>query len=215
MNYLDIILICLWTAAGAGAFLSGSDSLYKLFLGLIVWFLMYLVVACQVELTRHLSPAHLDGYQKFLSLHSTSILSLLLLLIPILGIFFMLNPRLKIVTKARSLSQILLWLLLPVFLIGILSYLANGSILTESAMWQKVFSFFQGSGLYNIFQKLPWGIFLLLAFLVFYKSLFLLLIAFFTWFWREVILQFFKSWNEEKKLQRKSFFWRSDEEREE
>ena len=204
MGTLDIVLLLLWAAAGAWAYMTWSDSLYKLFLGLIIGFLMYLVVASQVEMTLIISPALYDGYQKFLSNNATWVLTTLLLLVPILGIFFMLNPRLIFVTREKSISQILLWLLLPIFLVGILAYLADTSILSESARWQRVFAFLETSGLYQIFQKLPWGIFLLLWFLVFYKSLFLLFIAFSWWMYREVILQFFKGWNEEKKLKKKS-----------
>jgi len=199
MWILDIILIVLWALAGIWAFLSGSDSLYKLFLGLIIWFLMYLVVAWQVELTRFLSVSEYDGYQVFLANNATGLLTLLLLFVPILWIFFMLNRRLIFVTKPKSISQLLLWLLLPIFLVGMISYLAEGSILSESAMWQWVFSFLESSGIYNIFRKLPWWIFLLLAFLIFYKSIFLLLAAFCLWFWNNIIGQYFKSWKSSEK----------------
>jgi len=69
---------------------------------------MYLVVAGQVEMTLMLSPALYDGYQSFLSNNATGVLTCLLLLVPILGIFFMLNPRLVFVTREKSISQILL-----------------------------------------------------------------------------------------------------------
>lgn len=201
MWFLDILLLCLWAAAWVWAFLSGSDSLYKLFLGLIIGFLMYLVLAGQVEITRYLSPSEYDWYQVFLAENATWLLTLLLLFVPILGLFFMLNSRLSFASKPKSVSQLLLWLLLPIFLIGMISYLAEGSILSESVMWQKVFSFLEGSGIYNIFRKLPWGIFLLLLFLVFYKSLFLIIFAFFAWLWNDIIKLYFKSWNEKNKTE--------------
>ena len=201
MWILDIVLLLLWAGAWVWAYLSGSDSLYKLFLGLIIGFLMYLVVAGQVEITTYLSPSEYDGYQIFLADNATFLLTMLLLLVPILGLFFMLNSRLSFTTQAKSISQLLLWLLLPIFLVGMISYLAEGSILSESAMWQKVFSFLEGSGIYNIFRKLPWGIFLLLWFLVFYKSLFLILFAFFAWLWNDIIKLYFKSWNEKEKTE--------------
>jgi len=147
MWILDIILIILWALAWVWAFLSWSDSLYKLFLGLIIGFLMYLVVAGQVELTRHISISEYDGYQIFLSNNATGLLTLLLLFVPILWIFFMLNRRLIFTTHPKSISQLLLGLLLPIFLIWMISYLAEGSILSESAMWQKVFDFLESSGI--------------------------------------------------------------------
>lgn len=199
MGILDIILIILWSLAWVWAFLSWSDSLYKLFLWLIIWFLMYLVVAGQVEIVWFLSPAKYDGYQSFLSQNATFILTLLLLFVPILWIFFMLNSRLSFKTRPKSISQLLLWLLLPIFLIGMIAYLAEGSILSNSAMWQAVFSFLEGSWIYNIFKKLPWGIFILLAFVIFYKSIFLLIWAFFIWIWSEVISSYFKDWKTKPK----------------
>jgi hypothetical protein len=199
MTLLDIILLCLWLAAWIGAFLWWSDSLYKLFLGLIIWFLTYLVISYQVEITTYSSPALLDWYQSFLAQHSIGVLTLALMAIPILWLVFMFHPRLMIETKPKSISQLLLWLLLPIFLIGILSLLENSSILSDSVAWWKVFDFFSGSWLYNIFQKLPWGIFLLLWFLIFYKSIFLLITAFIVWLWKDVISHYFRDWKKRHK----------------
>lgn len=204
MWILDIILLILWAIAGVWAFLSGSDSLYKLFLWLIIGFLMYLVVAGQVEIVNLLSPAEYDGYQNFLSQYATFTLTLLLLFVPVLWLVFMMNSRLSFRTRAKSVSQLLLWLLLPIFLVGMIAYLAEGSILSNSAMWQAVFDFLSHSWIYNIFKKLPWVIFLLLAFVIFYKSIFLLIWAFFIWFWNEVIKSYFRNWDEEKKNEKKS-----------
>lgn len=199
MWLLDIILLWLGLSAGIWAFLWWHDSLYKLFFGLIIGFLSYLVISYQIEITTYLSPSLLDGYQKFISSHSVWILSIALLSIPMLGIFFMLHPRISIATRKNSLSQVLLWLLLPIFLIGILSLLSSNSILSDSTAWIKIFSFFEWSWLYGIFQRLPWWIFLLLAFLIFYKSIFLLLSAFIMWIWNDVISHYFKDWKKDKK----------------
>jgi len=199
MSLLDIILLWLWFSAGIWAYLWWSDSLYKLFLGLIIGFLSYLVVSYQIELSNYMPLIEQNWYQKFLSKHYIGVLTLALLFIPILGVFFMMNPRISILTKSRSLSQILLWILLPIFLIWILSLLSDSSILSDSSAWKKVFDFFAWSWLYQIFQKLPWGIFLLLAFLIFYKSIFLLLSAFCVWLWKDVISLYFKDWREKHK----------------
>lgn len=203
MTLLDIILLSLWLAAWAWAFLSWSDSLYKLFLWLIIWFLTYLVISYQIEITTYLSPALLDGYQSFLSRNSIWILTFALLGIPTLWLIFMFHPRLIIETKSKSIFQLLLWLLLPIFLIWILSLLENSSILSDSQAWKKVFSFFSSSWLYGIFQKLPWWIFLLLWFLIFYKSIFLLLSAFIVWLWKDVISHYFKDWKKSRRYKMK------------
>ena len=199
MGLLDLLLICLWAAAGVWAFLSGSDSLYKLFLGLIIGFLSYLVISYQIELSTYQSPAMLDGYERFIREHSVGILSLALLNIPAMGLFFMFHPRISILSRSRSISNILLWLLLPIFLIGILSFLSSNSLLSDSLAWNKIFDFFASSMLYEVFQKLPWGIFLLLWFLIFYKSIFLLVWAFLLWLWKEVIMLYFRDWKKRQK----------------
>jgi hypothetical protein len=200
MSILDIFLLWLWLLAWLGGYFSWADSLYKFFLGLITGFLMYLVVYYQILALDCVNPRNFDSYQNFLAKYKTSLLSLLLLLTPLLGMIFMLNPRLKFQTKTKSISQILLWLLLPTFLVWLLAFLSKGSILSESETWRKIFDYFSGSGLYKTFESLPWAIFLLLLFLIFYKSLFILLYSFFLWIYREVFLGFFRSWNEEKKL---------------
>lgn len=199
MTLLDILLILAGLIAGFLSFTSGTDSLYKLFLGLIIWFLLYALIASQVELTRVLSPSQYNTYQTFLANKTTGVLSLALFMVPFLWLFFMLHPRLSFASVARSPSHLLMWLLLPIFLIWILAFLWGESLLSENATWKRIFEFFSESGIYRLFRTLPWAIFALLSFLIFYKTLFVLLIAFFSWLWKEVISQYFKSWNKEEK----------------
>lgn len=195
---LDIFLIILGLAAGVGSFVSGRDSLYKLFLGLTIGFLSYLVLSYQIELWNMISPSQLNEYQLFISTHATAVLSTMLLSIPVLWIIFMLNSRISIESYKWSPSHIMLWLLLPIFLIGILANLSSGSILSGNSFWKLVFIFFENSILFQTFQKLPWVIFLLLGFLVFYKSLFLITFAFGQWLYRDVILEIFRGWKAER-----------------
>lgn len=198
MTLLDIILIALGLFAGISSFITGTDTLFKLFFGLIIGFLSYLVLAYQIELTNYIKPELWDSYQTFLAAHSLFILSCGIAMIPILGLFFMFQNRLSIFIHEKSPSHILMGILLPFFLVGILAFLADGSILKESALWRKIFDFFSDSLLFQTFQKLPWAIFLLLAFLILYKSLFLILVAFANWIWQEVFPQFFQSWKHKK-----------------
>ncbi len=198
MWILDIVLLFLWLCAGIASFLNGWDSLHKLFLGLIIWFLMYLVVSYQLVITNYTSPVMWNWYQTFLSKNAMGVLSVILLSIPILWLFFMLNNKFQIHTSFKSPSHILLWILLPVFLVGILANLADASILSENTFWRKVFEFFSQSMLFQTFEKLPWVIFILLWFLIFYKSIFLLIVAFFWWVWKDLIPQFYKWWKESR-----------------
>lgn len=110
----------------------------------------------------------------------------------------MVQQRLSIFIHEKSPSHILLGLLLPIFLVGILANLSQGKILSQSPFWKKVFSFFSESLLFQTFEKLPWIIFLILGFLIFYKSLFLIIIAFGKWIWEEVFPEFFRGWKNKK-----------------
>lgn len=199
MTLLDILLVFSGITAWFFSFISGTDSLYKLFLGLIIGFLLYALIASQVELTEYISAWELNTYQTFLASRKTGVLSLALLAVPFLWIFFMLHPRISIHSVPKTPSHLLLGILLPIFLLWILAFLGSGSLLSESPTWQKIFDFLSGSSIYTLFQTLPWAIFLFLLFLIFYKTLFILLAAFLLWIWRSVILEFFKSWSEEKK----------------
>ncbi len=199
MWLLDVVLLILWLWAGIGSYLTGSDALYKLFLWLLIGFLAYLLVAEQVEVTKFLSPADMNGYQRFLWEHATGILTMMLLMVPFLGIFFMFNKRLSFDVHKHNPSSILLWLLLPIFLIGILAYLASNSILSENDTWWKIFSVFEHSVIFQFFEKSPWIIFLVLGFLICYKSIFLLMSEFSQWVWKDVISTFFTSWDTDKK----------------
>lgn len=198
MPYLDIALIICWFFIGIWAYLSGKDSLYKLFLGLIIAFLVYTLAESQIIITQSKNIAERDSYEIFLSLHATTILTILLMCVPIFGIFFMLHPRLYILTYKKSPSQLLLGILLPFFLVGILAYLWKESLLTQSQTWNRVFDFFATSFIYQVFEKLPWAIFALLIFLLLYKTLFILLIAFWTWLYRDVFPELFWSWKKQK-----------------
>lgn len=198
MTLLDIILIFLGLSAGIGSFITGTDTLFKLFFGLIIGFLSYLVVSYQIELTSYIDEKIWDGYQSFLAEHALLILSIGIILIPIMWLFFMLQQRLSIYIHEKSPSHLLLGILLPFFLIGILANLAGGEILQKSEIWKKIFDFFSESLLFQTFQKLPWAIFLLLWFLIFYKSLFLILIAFAQWIYKVVFPEFFRGWKDKK-----------------
>jgi len=198
MTFLDIILITAGATAGFFSFLSGKDSLHKLFLWLIIGFLMYALVSAQIDLTERLSPSEMNSYQIFLSKNATGVLSLLLMFVPIVWVFSMLSQRLSIYVRAKSPSHILLWLILPIYLVGILSYLWDGSLLSENATWQRVFRFFDNSKIYLVFQTLPWAIFVFLWIIAFYKVFFTILINFCIWFYHDIIKEFFKSWKERK-----------------
>ncbi|MCH8518207.1 hypothetical protein LAT59_00375 [Candidatus Gracilibacteria bacterium] len=201
MTILDIILITCGFLIGVGAFLSGKDSLYKLFLGLIIGFLAYTLAESQIALMQTKTIAERDSYEIFLSAHVTSILTALLLLVPVFGIFFMLHPRLYILTYKKSPSQLLLGILLPFFLVGILAYLGKESLLTQNDVWNRIFDFFASSFIYQVFEKLPWAIFALLLFLLLYKTLFILVVSFGLWLYRDVIPEIFASWSRRKSHQ--------------
>ena len=201
MTPLDWILILCWFMVWIWAFLSGKDSLYKLFLGLIIGFLVYTLIESQIALVQTKAIADRDSYELFLSTHTTSILTVLLLAVPIFGIFFMLHPRLYILTYKKSPSQLLLGILLPFFLVGILAYLGKESLLTQSDTWVKIFDFFAWSFIYQVFTNLPWAIFALLLFLLLYKTLFILLLAFSLWIYRDVIPEIFSSWKHRKRYE--------------
>ncbi len=198
MPYLDIILIICWFIIGIWAYISGKDSLYKLFLGLIIAFLVYTLAESQIIITQSKNISERDSYEMFLSLHTTTILTILLISVPIFWIFFMLHPRLYILTYKKSPSQLLLGILLPFFLVGILAYLWKASLLTQSQTWNRVFDFFASSVIYQVFEKLPWAIFALLIFLLLYKTLFILVVAFWTWLYKDVFPELFRSWKTRK-----------------
>lgn len=199
MSILDILLLAAGCSAGVFSFLSGNDSLHKLFLGLVIGFLTYALISTQVDLAEALSIAERNSYQNFLLENTTGILTFTLLLVPFLGLVTMLSPKLKIITSPKSFSHILLWLMLPLFLVGILSFLWDGSLLSDNPTWSRIFSFFEASAIYGVFKTLPWALFALLWFLIFYKTIFSICINFCIWFYHDVIKVFFKSWKESRK----------------
>ena len=194
MWILDIIFITWGLIAGGFSYVSGKDYLYKLFLWLIIGFLFYALLESQIAVGKMLPEKSLNPYQIYLTTHTTLVLTIGILSVPFLGIFFMMYDRLHLDTYEKSPSHILLWCTLPFFILSLFAYLGKVSFLRESESWKAVFSFLENSEIYNFFQEYPWVIFILLFLLISYKTLLVLLFSFWKWAWEEGFPQLFGSW---------------------
>lgn len=199
MGILDFIFIALWIIAGTFSYITGKDYLYKLLLWLLIGFLLYALLESQIALGKELPLWELNSYQIYLEEHASIMLTLALLGVPFLWAFFMLYKRISIETYKNSPSHIILWMILPLFVVGMLWYLSQTSILRENSTWQKIFDFLEMSYIYTVFQDFPWLIFLMLLFLISYKTLLVILISFGTWLWQDLLPQFFTSWKKTKR----------------
>jgi len=185
----------IFVALGVGVLfvILGANVLYKFYLWIIVAFLVFLVINCQIYILENIPPKEISAFQDFLLTNKDFILWLSLLSIPLLGILSAVN---KNIFKKNILWILSFWIFLPFFLVGLLSYISeNISVplsFIESMIW-----FFDGSYFFELFREnLSWVI-LSLLFLIFYKAIFLLLYAFLAWIYEVLRVEFF--WEREEK----------------
>ena len=167
-----------------------ADKLFKFYLGIIVWFLLFIAFNCQIDLLENLYGRELSGFQNFLVKNKEWILRVLSMLIPILGILFALNPF----KKGSFLPSLLLGSLMPLFLLGVLGYVMNNSIV-DLPILKNLLWFLDNSFLLDFLKNNSEYIFLTLLFLLFYKYIFALLWAFLVWLFHTIRTAFFGEWN--------------------
>lgn len=159
----------------------GTDKLYKFYIGLIIWFLLYLVFNCKIALLEYWDPEKFSAFENFLMSNKDFVLSLLTGLIPLLWFLFWVfsNPL-----KNNRLFSFLLWLLAPIFWLGLLAYIGNSSVI-ELWFLKDFLNYLQNSSIVNFFKNNSHYIFYLLLFLLFWRFIFLILFAileaFFRW----------------------------------
>ncbi len=195
MTFLDILLFLLGLSVGVWSYFSWRDSLYKLFIWLVIGFLSFLVVSYQIHISELTHGIELRAYDRFLLEHKAGILNILFFCVPTLGIFFMLHPRIIIETRPKSISHILLGMILPFFMMWMIYHTQSSFILGEHFLWNAV----RESFLYGLFEYISGLMFYLIAVFICYKFLFLALLEFAKWIKNDCMAILFASWGRKKK----------------
>ena len=167
-----------------------ADKLFKFYLGIIVWFLLFIAFNCQIDVLENLYGRELTWFQDFLVKNKQGILRTLSILIPILWVLFALNPF----KKWSFLPSLILGSMMPPFLLWVLWYVMNNS-LVDLPILESILSLLDNSFLLDFLKHNSQYIFLALLFLLFYKYIFALLWAFLLWLFYTIWGAFFGEWN--------------------
>ncbi len=167
-----------------------ADKLFKFYIGIILWFLLFIAFNCQIDVLENLYGRELNSWQNFLVKYKDMILNVLGLLVPVLWILFALNPF----KKWGFYSTLLMWWLLPLFLLGALWYIAANSV-ADIPLLDSVLDLLKNSALLTFLRDNSHYIFLALLFLIFYKAIFALLWAFWLWLFHTIRTALFGEWN--------------------
>jgi len=182
------ISLCIWILFA----MFFADKLFKFYLGLIVWFLLFIAANSQIDILENLYGRELSWFQWFLVKNKEGILGFLSTIIPILGLLFALNPF----RKWSFLSSLILASLMPIFLLGILWYVLNTSIV-QLPFLETILSMVKHSYMLDFLKNNSQYIFIALLFLLFYKYIFALAWAFSVWLFNTVWVAFM--WEREAK----------------
>lgn len=173
----DYILIFTALGFGVAFVIIGSNALYKLYLGIIIGFLLFLFFNAQINVLENIFVRELNPFQVFLVKNKEFILTLSIAAIPLLGILSAINRSFSFHGKNNSYALMIFGMALPFVFTALLSYIAE-NLYTPLAFLTDMLKFFQNSFFYDFFtQHIAWVIVGLLFF-IFYKAIFLLIYAF-------------------------------------
>ncbi len=195
-EFSDYIIIFSALSSGVLFLLFWESMLYKYYLWVIVAFLLYLVFNFELQLLDTKSLESLNSFETFLRTNKQLVLTLCVIWIPLLGLLSSINQSITFHGRNSKIGVFLFGFLLPIFLIGILAYIGE-TLFIQLPFLSEILHFLQGSFFYEFFRTHLSTITISVLFLIFYKSIFLLVHAFCSYvFW--IIKEEFW-WGDDKK----------------
>ncbi|MDQ7010006.1 MAG: hypothetical protein Q9M94_06985 [Candidatus Gracilibacteria bacterium] len=171
-DFLDIFIIIIGLISSGLFYYFGTEKLYRFYFGIIMGFLLFLVFNLQVKLFE-IGGGVIGGWEEFLVSNKDFILGLFSFLIPVFGILFtVIDSDLK----SNKLFSLLFGFFLPLFILGIFGYILLNSAVNLSFL-ENIFGFFTNSFIFTFLQDSPKIIFFLLLLIIFWKYIFILIVA--------------------------------------
>lgn len=196
MFFFDYILVFLALACALLFLWRGEGKLYKLYLGCIIGFLIFLVLSLQIELIEKVYlREELTFLQDFLLKNKSLILHIALFSIIIFSLLLAFNDVIEIHGDNSLFWVLLFGTAFPFFFFGILSYIAENADFPFSFL-DSLFSLIGKSSFLSFISKNPEWLFLWLLWLLFYK-----------FFWNLIVSLWILIWNWFAGL----IFWEADE----
>ncbi len=186
---MDFILILFFTWFWTLFVVIWAEKLYKIYFGVIIWFLIFLVLNAQIENLENLSEIYyndLTSFQSFLVENKEIVLWTITCFIPIFWVFTALNDSIALKQKPRISTTILTWAFLPVVLLWIMAYIKSNAYVKLEFV-SDILSVFDGSYIYNLLEENNFLVFIFIIALIFYKVFVSLFVYMFGRFYNEVI----------------------------
>lgn len=173
-----------------------DGKIHKIYFGLIIGFLLFLVFNTQISFLEITPDKDFTAFQIFLLENKELVLSLSIVFIPLFSLIFLINTSISFHVKNNILLSMLFWGFLPLFSLILFSYVEKHSYISFPFITD-ISRFFYNSTVYDFFSHNTWFAIIGLLFLLFYRSIFLLLVAFITYIYNILKQEFF--WKEENK----------------
>ena len=158
--FLWTLFIFLWT-----------DKVYRFYFWVIFWFLLFLAFNLEIKILELEGNFRVSFWEDFLLQNKDFILSFFSSFIPIFWLLFIVFSK---PSKNSIVFSVLFWLFLPIFLLWIFNYILNNSALKLEFL-EDILSSFENSFIFEMFDKSPYLIFLLLFFVIFWRTFFTLI----------------------------------------
>jgi len=192
-EFSDILLILIAIISSGIFYFLWTEKLYRFYFGIIMWFLLFLVFNLQIKLFE-LGWWVTGWWSNFLVNNKDFILWFFSLLIPI---FWWLFAFMDSDLKSNKVFSLLFWFFLPLFLLWIFAYILLNSAVNLDFL-KSIFWIFKDSSIFNFLQDSPKIIFWLLLIIIFWRYIFIIIIAL-LWYFAKLILSEIKDLNWENK----------------
>jgi len=170
-----------------------TEKLYRFYFWIIMWFLLFLVFNLQIKLFE-LGWWINWWWSNFLVNNKDFVLGFFSLMIPI---FWLLFTTMNSDLKSNKVFSLLFWFFLPLFILWIFAYVLLNSAVSLDFL-KNIFWFFKNSSIFNSLQDSPKIIFWLLLIIIFWRYIFIIIIAL-LWYFAKLILSEIRDLNWENK----------------
>lgn len=183
MAFSDYVIILVCVAFGALFILFSTDKVYKFYLWLIFWFLVFLVVNLYIKVLILSWISNSISDVSFFAKNKDFVLALSASMIPIFWLFSVFNEN---EASNKPILSFSFGLFIPIFLISAFSFiLVNSSIRLEFLSW--IMSIFKGSTIYLFFKHNTKYIFYFIVFILFWRFIITLLVRLLSTFYETLI----------------------------
>ncbi len=193
---LDQIIVLLAIAFALIFLLLSISRIFTVYLGLVLWFFIYLSINNQLKYLSLLNSTNLTNFQNFFLDEKITILTISIFLIPILSIILSLFTC---VCKKSKYLSLLFGFALPFVFLSFFVYIEENSFVKLEFL-KNLSNFFLDSKFYDFFYFHPNYLFYILWFLIFIKAFYyiiLILYHFIIWLF-DNIRQWLLNRNEKK-----------------